>query len=131
MPTAQDFRAELQRMLADANRNAQTYLDVDARDLRNRLSTSPDASGEEMQQVCAAMKDESQSRDVVLEAPGGQNSPLFIRYALPRTSDFRDPAEAEYKLAKQLPKTWNPLVFGNAAQIGSVLVAVLGLLFVS
>jgi 5-methylcytosine-specific restriction protein A len=86
MPTAEDFRQELFRIIAAAQKSGSRVVEINAGALHRRLGGYPGADSR-MPKCCQVMKAQLalDLGDVVLhEPPSGQGATLTIRYRLPR-----------------------------------------------
>jgi 5-methylcytosine-specific restriction protein A len=89
MPTAEAFRHELFRMMADAQQSGSKCIEINAGALHRRLGGYPGADSQ-MPTCCQVMKAELalDSGDVILNEPrSGQGATLTIRYRLPRRNE--------------------------------------------
>lgn len=84
MPTADDFRKELQRRFARAA--GKTAVEIVSGDVHRTLGGYP-GRNHLMPLCCEVMRAEMRGADEVLaEPPRGQGASLRIRYCLPRVS---------------------------------------------
>jgi 5-methylcytosine-specific restriction protein A len=84
--TANDFRVALKKLLDEAERSGQSYVDVLAGDLHRRVGGYP-GKAHNMPGCVAVMKAEMQPGDEVVNAPpSGKGASVIIRYRLPRGS---------------------------------------------
>ena len=86
MPTADEFREELFRMMHEAVKHAVTHADINAGELHRRLGDYP-GPNHRMPVCCEVMKAEidKDAGDRILHQPeSGQGASLTIRYILPR-----------------------------------------------
>jgi len=86
MPTADDFRLELFRMMADAQNAGQEFVEINAGKMHRRVGGYP-GKNHRMPNCCQVMKAllALDYRDVIVEGPrSGQGPTLTIRYRLPR-----------------------------------------------
>jgi 5-methylcytosine-specific restriction protein A len=86
MPTAEEFRTELDRIFYEAFHNRQPTVDANAGDLHRRVGGYP-SSNHRMPVCCEVMRSamDSDAGDIVLSQPPKGNGPtLTIRYILPR-----------------------------------------------
>jgi hypothetical protein len=86
MLTAQDFRHELFRMMANAQKSGREFIEISARELHARVGP-PRGRNHRMPNCCQAMKAQlaTDYGDVIVnEPPSGQGPTLTIRYRLPR-----------------------------------------------
>ena len=86
MPTADDFRLELFRMMADAQNAGQEFVEINAGEMHRRVGGYP-GRGHRMPNCCQVMKAQLalDYGDVIVEGPlSGQGPTLTIRYRLPR-----------------------------------------------
>ncbi len=87
MPTAEEFKAELHRMMLEAFKDGEGTVDVNAGELHRRVGDYPDPNNHRMPVCCDVMKAAiaSDVGDRVLQdPPSGQGASLTIRYVLPR-----------------------------------------------
>jgi len=85
MPTADDFRQQLQVMLCQAALNGQVTPDVCAGTLHRLLGGYPNRGDHRMPVCCRVMLSEMRAGDNIVHAPPkGQGPSLIIRYVLPR-----------------------------------------------
>ncbi len=84
-PTAQDFRAELERVFAEGRRQGLPYVDVNSGVLHRRVGSYP-GPDHRMPVCCEVLHSAMKAGDRVLgEPPSGQGAMLTIRYVLPRS----------------------------------------------
>jgi 5-methylcytosine-specific restriction protein A len=86
MPTADDFRRELHRMMYEAFNAGHNFIDVNAGQLHARLGDYP-GPNHRMPNCCQVMKAAiaEDAGDEIREQPAsGQGASLTIRYILPR-----------------------------------------------
>src|SRR3989442_10436893 len=86
MPTAEDFRHELFRIMADAQNAGLDFVEITATELHERVGGYP-GGNHRMPDCCQVMKAQIAAGcgDVILnEPPRGQGPTLTIRYRLPR-----------------------------------------------
>ena len=86
MPTAEDFRLELFRMMADAQNAGQEFVEINAGEMHRRVGGYP-GRDHRTPNCCQVMKAllALDYRDVIVEGPrSGQGPTLTIRYRLPR-----------------------------------------------
>ena len=82
--TAEDFRDELYRIMAEAVREGHKYVDVNAGEVHRGLGGCP-GPDHRVPVCCKVMKEAMTHGDKVLqEPPSGQGASLTIRYKLPR-----------------------------------------------
>lgn len=86
MPTADEFRAGLLRMMSDAQNAGNEYAEINAGELHRRVGGYPgrDARMPNCCQVMRAQLALNYGDTVVDEPPSGQGASLTIRYRLPR-----------------------------------------------
>ena len=85
-PTADEFRAELEDLLAEAAREGRPHLDVRSGDLHERIGRYP-GTDHRMPTCCRVMRDMMRLGDTVLEEPPkGAGANVVIRYRLPRSA---------------------------------------------
>lgn len=83
-PTADEFRAELEDLLAEASNEGLPHLDVRSGDLHERMGGYP-GQDHRMPTCCSVMRQMMRLGDVVLEEPQkGAGANVVIRYKLPR-----------------------------------------------
>ena len=84
MPTADNFRAQLATVFADAMKVNLDYVDVRSRDLHKEVGSYPEPNNR-MPICCDVMYAEMRTHDVMLSSPPkGKGASLVIRYRLPR-----------------------------------------------
>jgi hypothetical protein len=86
MPTREEFKLELHRMMYEATQRGDRAAEVVAGDLHRRVGDYPGAN-HRMPVCCGAMRDAliPDYGDTILdEPPSGQGATLRIRYVLPR-----------------------------------------------
>lgn len=86
MPTADDFRHELYRMMFEGTKAGKLSTEICAGELHRRVGNYP-GRNHRMPVCCEAMRAAiaSDPGDVILEQPpSGQGASLTIRYVLPR-----------------------------------------------
>jgi 5-methylcytosine-specific restriction protein A len=86
MPTANEFRHELFKMMADAQKSGRESIEISARELHARVGP-PRGRNHRMPNCCQVMKAQlaTDNGDVIVnEPPSGQGPTLTIRYRLPR-----------------------------------------------
>ena len=84
MPTADNFRAQLATVFADAMKAERDYVDVRSGDLHKEVGGYP-GSNHRMPICCNVMYAEMRTHDGILSSPPkGKGASLVIRYRLPR-----------------------------------------------
>jgi 5-methylcytosine-specific restriction protein A len=86
LPTAEQFREELMRMMREGLRNDVGYVDVNAGELHRRVGDYP-GPNHRMPNCCQVMRAAmgQDAGDRILQQPaGGDGATLTIRYVLPR-----------------------------------------------
>jgi hypothetical protein len=86
MPTAEDFRHELFKMMANAQNRGKTFLEISARELYACVGP-PRGRNDRMPNCCRVMKAQliTDYGDVIVNEPRSGHGPTFtIRYRLPR-----------------------------------------------
>jgi len=86
MPTADEFREELYRMMHEGFRRGVPHVDINAAELHRRLGAYP-GPNHRMPVCCEVMKSAmaEDAGDRILHQPeSGQGAILTIRYVLPR-----------------------------------------------
>lgn len=86
MPTAEEFKVELHRMMLEAVQQGKEYVEINAGELHRRVGGYPGAN-HRMPNCCQVMRQAfiSGYGDIVLEEPPkGQGASLTIRYRVPR-----------------------------------------------
>lgn len=94
MPTRDDFKVELYRMMNEAVRQGRTTAEITAGELHRRVGDYP-GPNHRMPMCCGVMRDvlAPDMGDVILEEPpSGQGARLTIRYVLPRHEPVPDVA---------------------------------------
>jgi hypothetical protein len=87
MPTAEDFKLELHRMMLEAMKEGRESVEIVAGDLHRRVGEYP-GRNHRMPVCCEVMRGAlaEDAGDVILtQPPSGQGASLTIRYVLPRT----------------------------------------------
>jgi hypothetical protein len=85
MPEADDFRAALQKRLAEAEKNRESHCDVQSGDLHRDVGIYP-ASNHLMPICCDVMRQAMRGEDWIIREPPKKNgASVVIRYMLPRT----------------------------------------------
>jgi len=87
MPTAEEFKAELHRMMLEAVKAGEGVVDINAGELHRRVGNYPDSNEHRMPVCCDVMKAAiapDVGDRVLQEPPSGQGASLTIRYVLPR-----------------------------------------------
>jgi hypothetical protein len=87
MPTAEEFKMELHRMMYEAMQEGKETADINAGELHKRVGDYPDPN-HRMPVCCQVMQSAiaSDAGDVVLSGPpSGQGASLTVRYVLPRS----------------------------------------------
>ncbi len=99
MPTADDFRSELNRILKQAEEQGLPSVLVNSGDLHRRLGGYPGRS-HQMPTCCSVMWSiKGPSDEVMSQPPSGKGATLTIRYRTPRQSSHgRTPAGEEEEL---------------------------------
>lgn len=83
-PTADDFRACLNNMLASAEGLGFRAVEIRAGDLHRRVGGYRD-SNHRMANCCSVLRQAMKHGDTVVEAPrSGQGASLVVRYCFPR-----------------------------------------------
>lgn len=86
MPTAEDFSNELFRMMAEAGKAGDEFVEIEAGELHRRVGGYP-GRDHRMPNCCRVMREQLSLDDgdaVISEPPSGQGASLAIRYRLPR-----------------------------------------------
>ena len=86
MPTAEDFKLELHRMMLEAMKEGRESAEINAGELHRRGGGYP-GKNHRMPVCCEVMHGAiaTDAGDLILEKPpSGQGATLTIRYALPR-----------------------------------------------
>jgi hypothetical protein len=86
MPTADDFRMEMYRMMNEAVHKGRETVEITAGELHKRVGDYP-GRNHRMPVCCEVMRGASapDAGDVIVEQPpSGQGASLTIRYVLPR-----------------------------------------------
>ncbi len=87
MPTARDFRGQLEELFRVATKQGQKFVVVEARGLHRAVGGYPNKGNHAMPNCCQLMRSEMRTGDtVVYEPPKKQGATLAIRYGLPRPS---------------------------------------------
>jgi hypothetical protein len=89
MPTAEDFRRELFKMMADAQNSGRESIEISARELHARVGPAL-RRHHRMPNCCRVMKGQlaPDYGDVIVnEPPSGRGPTLTIRYRLPRRKE--------------------------------------------
>lgn len=89
MPTADEFRTELYRMMHEALERDCEYVEIEAGELHRRVGGYP-VGENRMPNCCQVMTAEvaTDVGDVILhQPPSGQGASLRIRYTLPRPAN--------------------------------------------
>lgn len=88
MPTADEFRAELQAQIGRAQRQGRPHVEINAGELHRTLGGYPPkySGSHAMPSCCVVMRDEllRGNADIIHETESGQAPALTIRYYLPR-----------------------------------------------
>ncbi len=85
MPTADDFRFELQAQLQRAEALGLSYADVTSGNLHRDIGDYPDPMRHRMKTCCDVMRQARKGHDEILaQPPRGNGASLTIRYYLPR-----------------------------------------------
>jgi len=84
MPSADDFRAELDAQISRATRQGRPQVEINAGELHRKIGSYP--GDHRMPICCAIMRDEFRrgNATVVFETESGDAPALTIRYSLPR-----------------------------------------------
>lgn len=83
-PKAADFRSELLRQLAEAQRSGKPWLDVNSGELHRKVGAYPGAH-HRMPMCCNVMRQlQRQPNDIVISAKNTDGAKFTIRYELPR-----------------------------------------------
>jgi 5-methylcytosine-specific restriction protein A len=91
MPTAEDFKLELHRMMLGAMKEGRVFAEVSAGELHRRVGDYP-GSNHRMPVCCQVMRAALalDAGDVIkAEPPSGQGASLTIRYVLPRPQEMQ------------------------------------------
>lgn len=81
---AEDFRAELRRLLSKAQALGFSAVEITAGSLHRRVGEYPGPT-HSMANCCSVMRQEMRTADsIVAEPPKGAGASLTIRYVLPR-----------------------------------------------
>lgn len=94
MPTAEDFKHELFRMMAEGQKAGSEFVEINAGELHRRLGGYP-GRDHRMPNCCQVMKAQLalDYGDVIVdEPPSGQGPTLTIRYRLPRLENAEQSA---------------------------------------
>lgn len=86
MPTTEDFKLELHRMMLEAVKNGEESIEIRAGDLHRRVGEYP-GKDHRMPVCCKVMLDAfapDEGDVMVQKPPSGQGASLTIRYVLPR-----------------------------------------------
>ena len=86
MPTADDFRMEMYRVMNEAMREGRETAEINAGDLHRRVGDYP-GRNHRMPVCCEVMRGAfaPDAGDVIVEEPpSGQGASLTVRYVLPR-----------------------------------------------
>ncbi len=86
MPTAEDFKNELHRMMVEAMKEGKEFAEVNAGQLHRRVGDYP-GGNHRMPVCCQVMRGAlaPAAGDVILEEPpSGQGASFTIRYIMPR-----------------------------------------------
>lgn len=86
MPTAEDFRLELHRMMLEAVKEGREFAEINAGDLHRRVGDYP-GRNHRMPVCCEVMRGAlaPDAGDIIREQPpSGLGASLTIRYVLPR-----------------------------------------------
>ena len=86
MPTAEEFKLELHRMMLEAMKDGRDFVDVNAGELHTRVGGYP-AQDHRMPVCCGVMRNafSGAAGDVIRDEPQSrQGASLTIRYVLPR-----------------------------------------------
>jgi 5-methylcytosine-specific restriction protein A len=86
MPTAKDFENELLKMIAEAQKAGNDFVEIEAGELHRRVGGYP-GKNHRMPNCCQAMKAQialDYGDTVTNEPPSGQGASLRIRFRLPR-----------------------------------------------
>jgi len=84
VPTADQFRAELNRCFAQAERTGQTHINIKSGDLHRELGGYP-LRNHRMPVCCYVMRAAMCAGDKIISGPpSGKGATLVIRYRLPR-----------------------------------------------
>jgi hypothetical protein len=92
MPTADDFRNELYRLMLEAMKAGQAFAEINAGELHRRVGDYP-GRDHRMPVCCEVMRGALalDAGDVILEQPpSGQGASLTVRYVLPRPEPSPD-----------------------------------------
>jgi hypothetical protein len=87
LPTVEEFKTELYRMMLEAVRAGKNTVDINAGELHRRVGDYPDPNRHRMPVCCDVMNAAfaSDAGDKILQQPpSGQGASLTIRYVLPR-----------------------------------------------
>ena len=86
MPTADDFKQRLSKLLRAAAEEGKPFLEVEARKLHRLVGGYPGRETNRMPVCCSVMRQEMKSGDAILcQPPSGQGATLTIRFKLPRS----------------------------------------------
>jgi len=86
MPSAEDFKSELHRMMLEAMKGGKEFAEINAGELHRRVGNYP-GRNHQMPVCCRVMRAAlaPDAGDLILqEPPSGQGATLTIRYVLPR-----------------------------------------------
>jgi len=86
LPTADEFREELLRMMHEAFKQNRLHVDINAGELHRRLGAYP-STNHRMPLCCTVMKaaiDEDAGDKILKQPERGQGASLTVRYVLPR-----------------------------------------------
>lgn len=86
MPSAEDFKNELHRMMLEGMKGGKESVEINAGELHRRVGGYPGAN-HRMPICCSVMRGAlaGDAGDLILaEPPSGQGATLTIRYVLPR-----------------------------------------------
>jgi len=86
MPTSEDFKLELHRMMLEAMKAGKEFIEINAGEVHRRVGGYP-GRNHRMPVCCQVMRAglALDAGDAILEEPpSGQGANLTIRYALPR-----------------------------------------------
>jgi hypothetical protein len=89
MPTAEDFKLELYRMILEAMKTEKEFVEINAGELHRRVGDYPGTN--HRMAVCCKVMRSNFAPDVgdmiVKQSPSGQGASLTIRYLLPRPAN--------------------------------------------
>lgn len=85
MPTREEFKMELHRMIYEAMQQGRETVDINSGELHRRVGDYP-GRNHRMPMCCAVMREAMvPNYDAAIEeAPSGQGATLVIRYVVPR-----------------------------------------------